>query len=229
MDVTVYFASNRQVSDPNDWTKYGTNMAGAPTDPTAVTYGAAFVQDADLATENSGRISAIEKSQQGGFSPGLADDILGSGKNVLVFIHGFANSFLDGIARAAYNQTWFAASGIAAADTSVIAFCWPSLGELLPPPPHLLPQDYWTDQVQAGRSGRHIAGFLAGLRPLLRQTRQQGAPVSCWRTAWAITHCKPRWSDGSSTAILRSACSITHFWRQPTSAGIVSQRRSAAA
>lgn len=174
MASTVYFATNRNVTDPSDWTTYGTAMAGAPSDPGALTYGAAFVDGTQLGVEDSGRITAIEPAAGSGFGPEMQADILGAGKGILVFIHGFANSFLNGISRAAYNQAWFKASGVPAADTTVIAFSWPSLGELLAAPPHLLPQDYWTDQIQAGRSGGHIAKFLAEIAPLLRQTRQAG-------------------------------------------------------
>ena len=174
MASTVYFATNRVVTDPGDWTTYGTAMAGAPSDRGVLTYGAAFVDGIQLGVEDSGGITAIQPAAGAGFGPGMQDDILGSGKGVLVFVHGFANSFLNAIARAAYNQAWFKASGVPAADTTVIAFSWPSLGELLALPPHLLPHDYWTDQIQAGRSGGHIAAFLAGIAPLLRQLRHAG-------------------------------------------------------
>jgi esterase/lipase superfamily enzyme len=115
--------------------------------------------------------------QAGAFQPGLLQDIIGSGKNILLFIHGFANSFLNSITRAAYNREWLAASGVSAADTTVIAFGWPSLGQLIAAPPHLLPDDYLRDQSQAGRSGFHIASFFANLQPILTQARAQGRRV----------------------------------------------------
>lgn len=122
-------------------------MAGVPSDPAAVTYGVSFVEDVCLEAEDSGRIVTIQSFCTGSFGPEMQADLLGSGRTVLVFIHGFANTFLNGIIRAACNQAWLAPSGVAAADTTVIAFSWPSSGELLAPPPHLLPQDYWTDQI----------------------------------------------------------------------------------
>jgi hypothetical protein len=67
---------------------------------------------------------------------------------------------LNSIARAAYNREWFAASGANAADTTVIAFSWPSLGQLFAAPPHLLPDDYLRDQSKAGQSAFHIANFF---------------------------------------------------------------------
>jgi esterase/lipase superfamily enzyme len=159
-----------------DWHSYGADII-PPTDPSQIIYAEAFVQGTDLAVEGSGTIAAISHPQTGGFEAGVAQDIVGSGKNILIFIHGFANSFLNSIARAAYNREWFAASGVNAADTTVIAFSWPSLGQLFAAPPHLLPDDYLRDQAQAGRSGFHIASFFANLQPVLTQVRNQGRRV----------------------------------------------------
>jgi esterase/lipase superfamily enzyme len=176
-DVTVYFATNRVAQGPTtDWHSYGADII-PPTDPSQIIYAEAFVQGADLAAEDSGTIAAISNPQAGGFQAGVAEDIIGSGKNILIFIHGFANSFLNSIARAAFNREWFAASGANAADTTVIAFSWPSLGQLIAAPPHLLPDDYLRDQSQAGRSAFHIANFFANLQPVLTQVRNQGRRV----------------------------------------------------
>jgi esterase/lipase superfamily enzyme len=176
-NVTVYFATNRVAPGPTtDWHSYGADII-PPTDPSQIIYAEAFVQGTDVAVEGSGTIAAISHPQTGGFETGVAQDIVGAGKNILIFIHGFANSFLNSIARAAYNREWFAASGANAADTTVIAFSWPSLGQLFAAPPQLLPDDYLRDQAQAGRSGFHIASFFANLQPMLTQLRSQGRRV----------------------------------------------------
>ena len=88
----------------------------------------------------------------------------------------------NSITRAAYNRAWFAAAGVNDADTTVIAFSWPSLGRLFATPPHLLPDDHLRDQSQAGRSGFHIASFLANLEPMLAAIRAQG------RRVFLVTH-----------------------------------------
>src|SRR5262249_24074178 len=91
------------------------------------------------------------------------------GKNLLVFIHGFDNSFLDAIKRSAFNRTWFAASGDPAADTMVVAFTWPSSGQLfasLPEPPDAA---YVQDRTMAGQSGPHVARFLSNMLELVRK------------------------------------------------------------
>ncbi len=176
-NVTVYFATNRVAQGPaTDWRSYGADII-PPTDPSQIIYAEALVQGTDLVVEDSGAIAAISHPQPGGFETGVAQDIVGSGKNILIFIHGFANSFPNSIARAAYNREWFAASGANAADTTVIAFSWPSLGQVIAAPPHLLPDDYLRDQAQAGRSAFHIASFFANLQPMLTQLRNQGRRV----------------------------------------------------
>jgi alpha/beta hydrolase family protein DUF900 len=180
--TTVYFASNRVTTGPaNLWQSYGADIV-APADATQIRYATAFVDGIDLTAEGSGAITAIENDRLSDFDDGVKGDIVGSGKNLLVFVHGFANSFKDGITRAAFNREWFAASGLAPADTTIIAFSWPSLGQLIAAPPHLLPDDYLRDQTQAGRSGFHIASFLKMVEPLITQVRAQG------RRAFLLAH-----------------------------------------
>src|SRR5690349_19532483 len=117
-NVTVYFATNRVAQGPlTDWHSYGAQIV-TPTDPSKVAYAAAFVQGVDLSNQDSGAIGSIQHPEAGGFHPGLVQDIVGAGKDLLIFIHGFANSFLNSIARAAFNREWFAASGVSAADTT---------------------------------------------------------------------------------------------------------------
>jgi esterase/lipase superfamily enzyme len=180
--TTVYFASNRATTGPaTEWPSYGAELV-APTDPSQIRYAVAFVDGTDLNAEGSGGITAIERDRLGDFDDEVKGDIVGSGKNLLVFIHGFANSFKDGITRAAFNRDWLAASGLPQADTTIIAFSWPSLGQLIAAPPHLLPDDYLRDQTQAGQSGFHIASFLRVVQPLVTQVRARG------RRAFLLAH-----------------------------------------
>jgi esterase/lipase superfamily enzyme len=64
----------------------------------------------------------------------------------------------------------------------VIAFSWPSLGQLVAAPSHLLPDDYRRDQTKAGQSSYHIASFLKAVGPLTKQIRAQG------RRAFLLAH-----------------------------------------
>jgi esterase/lipase superfamily enzyme len=175
MPTTVYFATNRALAGPaSDWQSYGTSIV-APTDAGAITYATAFVDNTNLTADTAGAIQQIQDVQQGGFSQSAIADLSAPGRNLLVFIHGFDNSFENAITRAAFNREWFAASGAAAADTTVVAFAWPSLGELISFP---LPWgDYKKDQTMAGQSGFHLMSFFANLLPLVQQARANGSRI----------------------------------------------------
>jgi esterase/lipase superfamily enzyme len=170
--TTVYFATNRVVSGAaNDYRNYG-NAIVSPTNPTLITYGTAFVDNANLTADTVGAITSIHDISKGAFSPQALADLSNPGRNLLIFIHGFANTFENAITRAAFNQQWFAQSGAAAANTTVVAFSWPSLGKLLSPP--ILWGDYLHDQTTAGQSGAHIMSFFANLEPIVLSARTAG-------------------------------------------------------
>jgi esterase/lipase superfamily enzyme len=155
--TTVYFATNR-MEDAAAAGGYGAKIVA--NDPGNIVYAVAEVDGIDLKVENSGRIASITDKYSGVFTDAATSAIIGAGKNLLVFIHGFANSFEDAIKRAAFNREWFAASGQAAADVTMIAFTWPSAGNLFAAPPHMPPDAYLADQTMAGRSGYHLAFFF---------------------------------------------------------------------
>ncbi len=172
MLTTVHFATNRAVAnDGLQVTDYGTRMV-SPSDPAMITYGRALVEDVDVASGQSGHVAAMQDVVQGGFSARCIRDLVSPGRNIVVFIHGFDNGFADAITRAAFNRDWFAASGAVDADMNVVVFAWPSLGRAIGLP---IPwADYLQDQTMAGRSGVHIAAFLAHLLPVLQQARSAG-------------------------------------------------------
>src|SRR5436305_2309882 len=180
MLTTVYFATNRALEGPaTDWTSYGTNIV-APTDPTAITYATAFVDNTNLTADTTGAIQMIENISTGRFSQSAMDDLSNPGRNLLVFIHGFDNSFEAGITRAAFNREWFAASGVAAADTAVVAFSWPSLGQLISLP--FPDADYRHDQTMANRACTSAASSPISSRSSPASARRAIA-CSCWPTA----------------------------------------------
>jgi esterase/lipase superfamily enzyme len=77
-----------------------------------------------------GAIIAIQDTNKGAFAANAASDLSNAGRNLLVFIHGFDNTFEDGVTRAAFDREFLAASGKPGTDTTVLAFSWPwpSLG-----------------------------------------------------------------------------------------------------
>jgi esterase/lipase superfamily enzyme len=172
MPTTVYFASNRILTgDPTAVTSYGPNIQ-PPSISTNMTYGTAFVDGVDINADQQGKITSIQNISMGAFAPDVAGDLSSAGRNLLIFIHGLDNDFEDGITRAAYNREFLAASGQPGTDTTVLAFSWPSLGEILSFP--ILDADYWHDQNMARNSGIHIMSFFAQLEPLLRKARANG-------------------------------------------------------
>jgi len=175
MPITVYFATNRALTGPADQVaSYGTGIV-APTDPTQILYATAFVADANLTADTEGAIMSIQGITKGGFSDDARGDLSAPGRNLLVFIHGFNNTFEAAITRAAFITQWFAGSGVPRSDTAVVAFSWPSLGKLFSfPDPE---GDYRTDQGIAGQSGAHLMSFFANLQPLLASARRSGHRV----------------------------------------------------
>ncbi len=203
MPTTVHFATNRALTGPAaDWRSYGTEIV-APSDPLAVTYGTAFVDNTDLTADKTGLIEEIRNTQQGGFHPETIPDLSAPGRNLLVFIHGFDNSFDNAITRAAFNREWLTQSGVADADTTVIAFTWPSLGQLLSLP---LPwADYFHDQTMAGQSGLHIRSFFENLQPIIHSARENGSRVFLLAHSmgnWALQAGVESWSSHGDDAFL---------------------------
>ena len=172
MPTTVYYASNRIITGPIDAVaSYGPNIQ-PPSVTTGLTYGVAFVEGIDVASNTQGTITTLTNVQTGGFAPDAAGDLSSPGRNLFVSLHGFDNSFFDAITRAAFNREWMAGSGVGAADTTVIAFSWPSLGQIISLP--ILQADYLRDQTMARLSGIHVMTFFAALEPILRAARANG-------------------------------------------------------
>jgi len=173
MPTTVFFASNRILTgDPTAVTSYGPNIQ-PPSVSTGIVYGTAFVDGIDVNSGKQGTITSIQGTNEGGFSADVAGDLSDAGRNLLVFIHGFDNTFEDAITRAAYNREFLAASGRPGTNTTVLAFSWPSLGKIVSfPAPEA---DYRHDQKMATLSGVHLMSFLAQIEPLLRRARANGS------------------------------------------------------
>ena len=117
MPTTVYFATNRAATDPSDAANGYPPTMVPPSMPSAVTYGTAFVNGVDVTTNAQGVVSQITETRQGAFPQQAIGDLSDAGRNLLVFIHGFDNTFSDAITRAAFNREWLAASGVAGGGT----------------------------------------------------------------------------------------------------------------
>jgi esterase/lipase superfamily enzyme len=172
MASTVYFCTNRVATGPLDNPKSYSARMQTQLDPTQLIYGTAFVDGTSLIDNNTWTITSLEDVSVGGFSQSAIDDLSKPGRNLLVFLHGFDNNFSDAITRAAFNRAWIAASGRPTADTTVLAFSWPSLGQVIDSP--ILTAAYLTDQHSARLSGFHGMTFLSRLLPILTTARRNG-------------------------------------------------------
>jgi esterase/lipase superfamily enzyme len=170
--TTVFFASNRILTgDPTVVTSYGPNIQ-PPSVSTGIIYGTAFVDGVDIKTDQQGSITSIQDTNKGAFAANVAGDLSNAGRNLLLFIHGFNNTFEAAITWAAFDREFLAASGKPGTDTTVLAFSWPSLGKLVSFP--VLDGDYLHDQKMATLSGVHLMSFFAQVEPLLRTARANG-------------------------------------------------------
>jgi esterase/lipase superfamily enzyme len=164
--VQVYFATNR-VPDANAPGGFGSAMQ--PTDGAdKVLYGTVDVQDVDLNDESSGQFAPAADVTPGNYSDAATAAIVGAKNNLLVFIHGFDNSYADAMKRAAFNAEWLRQSDVPSADTTALAFSWPSAGAVFTFP-HL---DYESDQAKASLSAAHIGWYLDVLDNLRRDYRK---------------------------------------------------------
>lgn len=198
MPTTVFFATNRRLLGPGDKATDYAGEQGPAGQPGKLTYAMARVSAADLPQRESGKLLSIDGVAPDDFSAKLAADVAG-GRNLLVFLHGFANGFSDALTRAAFNRDWIADSGLAGADCSVVAFSWPSGGVvvdgttilpgLVAAPVSLvlltagvvaspLASAYREDQQQAAASAADMVSFLDRLRPIADKVRAQGGRVA---------------------------------------------------
>ncbi len=169
-DTTVFFATNRKPAGNG----FGADIVNP--DPNLITYGAIRVTGTTLGNANSGAMGPVTDRALGHFGTTSRNKIVSSGANLLIFIHGFDNSFEDAIKRAAFNRAWFADGGAPGA-TTVVAFSWPSLGQLISNNPTSLTSGYSTDQASANASGFHIAKFfleMDAVAAAFRQAHPQG-------------------------------------------------------
>lgn len=216
MPATVHFATNRVLTGaPDNTASYSTDIV-APTDPTQITYGTAFVTSADLDRTTSGTVTNILNINKGGFAAPVMDDLTAPGRDLLVFIHGFDNTFDDALTRAAYLQQWFSAARLGRSDCTMVAFAWPSIGQIISLP---IPwNDYFHDQTKSGQSSYHIMSFFANLLPIVTSARAKGARVNLISHSmgnWALQGAVESWflhGQGSAnlfdTAVLAAADEI---------------------
>jgi esterase/lipase superfamily enzyme len=167
--VDILFATNRKMVSADPVSPFGEGEAG-----NALFCGVATVEAIDITASSSGRITRIDNLVQGNFQPQqhLAR-ILSSPNDILVFVHGAANNFTASITRAAYNQTWLAASGLPNSTFDVIAFSWPANSYTIANIPGDF-FDYKSDQRAAESSAVQFGAFLNQMAALRSEVDQLG-------------------------------------------------------
>ena len=154
-----------------------------PLKPEEITYGTTIVEGIDVATNAQGFVSEIKDTKQGSFSAEAVATLANPGTDLLVFIHGFDNTFSDAVSRAAFNREWLAASGLPGTNTTVVAFSWPSSGRVVGYP---VPADaYLTDQNMARSSGMALMRFMANLEPIIRAAALRNRMRPMWTSRYA--------------------------------------------
>ena len=167
--VDVLFATNR-VRSADPLSPFGSSDIAADN---TLYCGVATVDEININASSSGRITKVDQLVQGNFNPEHLAPILGSTNDILVFIHGAANDFSDSITRAAYNQSWLAASGLANSAFDVITFSWPATRYTLAN----IPGDYFdylSDQNAANKSAAQFGMFLNQIAALRSEVDQLG-------------------------------------------------------
>ena len=75
MRTTVHYASNRKLSGaPDSVASYGDEIVPPP-DPTAITYGTAFIENVDVPSNAQGDVAEIADTALGRFPRSALDDL----------------------------------------------------------------------------------------------------------------------------------------------------------
>jgi hypothetical protein len=62
-------------------------------------YGTAFVDGVNIEADQPGSITSIQDTNKGAFAANVVGDLSSVGRNLLVFLHGFDNTFEDAFAQ----------------------------------------------------------------------------------------------------------------------------------
>jgi len=157
--IDVFFATNRnRLADTDGVANFGDL---ALPDVKGIAFGTATISNVNVNDPGSGQITKVQVMSFGDISAELAAQILASPeRDIVIFIHGAANTFRDGLQRAAFNQNWV--SQPPGRGVVFIVFSWPATSyELWNVLADLT--DYRRDQSEARASGLHFVEFLRAL------------------------------------------------------------------
>jgi esterase/lipase superfamily enzyme len=158
----IFYATNRNPDNAAAPANFGNEFNGSA--PGSLIFGSADVSASPghgpggLPNEAPGP-SAIRLSEAsaGDFSAAAKAQILAGPPHLILSVHGFQYLFWESLARADFLARWFA-EGHFANPCTMIAFCWPSAGDIL---------QYERDWDRASASGPALARTLTVLNPLI--------------------------------------------------------------
>jgi len=163
----IFYVTNRNPDSATAPTSYGIDFNGAA--PGRLTCGIADVtvpagNTPDGRPMEASTPAAIRLSDpsDGDFSATAKQAITAGPPHLVISVHGFQYLFWESVTRAEYLSRWFA-QGAYGNENTVIAFGWPSAGDLA---------QYERDYGIAGTSGQALAQLLMTLRPLIAAFRQ---------------------------------------------------------
>jgi esterase/lipase superfamily enzyme len=99
--VDLLFATNRAFVSDGQVASFASGRASLAGD---LICGVATVDQIDITKSTSGEITKTDQLVMGNFTAEHRSRIIGSNRDVLGFVHGAANSFVDEVTRTAYNQ-----------------------------------------------------------------------------------------------------------------------------
>lgn len=193
MTTRVFYATNRApIGDATVVPHYA--LDAAPGEHSALRTGIAEVTTAagpedKRIVENvfPDRDNDLVKRGKQAVAPAIAawaDAAVTSRQDAVLFIHGFANTWTDSICRAAQLRDFYAIpSGGAALPFQVLAFGWPSDGQIMPPSTH-----YPADRKDAAAAALALAALLAQIAVVAPAIRGVGARVNL------IAHSMGNWA-----------------------------------
>jgi esterase/lipase superfamily enzyme len=155
----VYFATSRApIGDP-DTTDFGPD----PSQQAAIIFGKAVVADASQDADLEQAV-ALQNLSSGHFWQALQDEIVNASvSDLLLFVHGFDNSFRSAINQAAKLIGWYGA-GTPPVSCVAVALSWPSLDQLTP-------EGYGDDCQRADGAGDAFRQWMRALIPIVAAFR----------------------------------------------------------
>lgn len=179
MGTTVFYATNRapigEAATP-PW--YG--LDASPGHPEVLRTGTADVTMA-AAPEAPRHIEELRQDKPSAGKPpaiapaieAWADTAIKEKHDAVLFIHGYANDFINAITRAAQLRDFYAIPRDGTAfPVALLAFSWPSDGLVMPPSTH-----YPADRRDAEAAGPALAAVLGQIAKVARQLRDNGRRI----------------------------------------------------